>query len=544
MPDVSVAILVSASGARWQDTARLVRASADASALDVEILVLSSGALGESADAARVRPLRVFGLGSGYAKNRALDLAESDVLAFVDASAEVPVGWVPSLYECLRPATVQAVVAPVDTERRAPAGRLTVERVLLQRLLGSGSAPTNLAVRVEAARRLGGFDLVLVDPPPFEPYEDLALVTSLRADGGRVQWCPEMTAKPLGNAHRQAKSPQIRGYQLGRLLRRSRGRLAPVYAYSWIDVPRRGLAQEIRGLVRGARLSGHASPRHPLAAIPPDLATCLQHEVVPLPASPPPKTHLMYATGEDILHLYVNPSARLRRSLDERERIRARTGLAGIPTLYAAVYQEDAVWVLEERAHGITPSPAGVSAWFPIVADFAVRMAGPPGPPLGESSQWQGLVEELPQALPDHDGLRASLRSVSALPARHMHGDFQPKNLLLAGGDVAVIDWEGVWLHGLPGLDLVFLSLLAQSDIPELSIISNLLDGRDPAFGRLSAYLAQVGVSEEMLPSALLTMSAIWSLGEERRLRRSRLVGVRRPFRALLDHVAGRVGAL
>jgi aminoglycoside phosphotransferase (APT) family kinase protein len=114
-----------------------------------------------------------------------------------------------------------------------------------------------------------------------------------------------------------------------------------------------------------------------------------------------------------------------------------------------------------------------------------------------------------------------ALERAGRLPSAHMHGDFQRRNVLLAGPRVSVVDWEGAWLHGLPGLDLVFLALLARGDVPDADVISAVLAGADPPFGPLSRYLSLVGVSGATLRPALFAMLGSWMLGEERRLRRS-----------------------
>jgi hypothetical protein len=272
----------------------------------------------------------------------------------------------------------------------------------------------------------------------------------------------------------------------------------------------------------------------------------IEGEVKPLPASPPPKTHLMYDVGgRMLLHLHVSPSSRLRRSLAEREQIRLRTGeIEGIPRLHATQFGADAAWVLEDRLRGAHPSPGDAERWFDPVARWAVRLAGPPGPPLGTLPEWREHRADLVAAFPAHEeSLRGVLQAVDAVPSRHMHGDFQRRNVLLSGSSVGVVDWEGAWLHGIPGLDLVFLSLLARSDRPDPGIVDAILVQRDRQFESLLPYLADAGAPGSVLAPLVVAMLATWALGEERRIRRTRAATKRRPFRDLLDEFLPRVTA-
>jgi hypothetical protein len=57
-----------------------------------------------------------------------------------------------------------------------------------------------------------------------------------------------------------------------------------------------------------------------------------------------PDPHFMYGLGrERLLHLYVEPTSRLREGLAARERIRRQTGLRGIPRQIALGESIDAV---------------------------------------------------------------------------------------------------------------------------------------------------------------------------------------------------------
>jgi aminoglycoside phosphotransferase (APT) family kinase protein len=124
-----------------------------------------------------------------------------------------------------------------------------------------------------------------------------------------------------------------------------------------------------------------------------------------------------------------------------------------------------------------------------------------------------------------------------------MHGDLQRRNILLTPSGVGVVDWEGAWLHGIPGLDLVFLALLAHRDRPDPTIIDRLLRDRDPPFGALKSPLARLGLPGDTLRPALLAMLGTWALGEDRRLQRTRAAVARRPYRDLLLSFTARLAS-
>jgi hypothetical protein len=81
--------------------------------------------------------------------------------------------------------------------------------------------------------------------------------------------------------------------------------------------------------------------------------------------------------------------------------------------------------------------------------------------------------------------------------------------VLLDGDRVAAVDWEGAWRDGIPGLDLLYLALFARSDEPDFRALDEPGDVR-PA-------LAQLGVTEDVLPATLLVVLATWALSERRR---------------------------
>jgi len=151
-------------------------------------------------------------------------------------------------------------------------------------------------------------------------------------------------------------------------------------------------------------------------------------------------------------------------------------------------------------------------------------MAGPPGRRLGRSPQWQqhrADAVEFARLCGLGSVVARAFDLLSNVPARHAHGDFQRKNVHVDGANIGAIDWEGAWLEGLPGLDLVFLALLARDDRPDPSLVPLVLRGEDPHWAPLSSRFARLGLTSALVPSALIVMLATWALGEDRR--RSRL---------------------
>jgi glycosyltransferase involved in cell wall biosynthesis len=168
--------------ARCLASIRANRYPADA----IELLVADNGSTDESAAVARAAGARVLTLPRlrvGELRNRAAAMAQSEILAFVDADNEIVPEWISAAVSSLGEERVVAVGAPYspptpgtwvqrlyDRLRRHPQGREPVE------WLGSG----NLAVRREAFEAVGGFDTSL------ETCEDVDLCRKLTAAGGTL----------------------------------------------------------------------------------------------------------------------------------------------------------------------------------------------------------------------------------------------------------------------------------------------------------------------------------------------------------------------
>jgi hypothetical protein len=272
----------------------------------------------------------------------------------------------------------------------------------------------------------------------------------------------------------------------------------------------------------GRRVAGgqerRPSSRRPLAALPPQLGLD-PVSLTPLLASARAKNHLMYrSVDERVLHLYAAPSARLLRSVDEREQVRLAAPDARVPRLHAAVPGPDCLWVLEDAVAG-EPLAGPPARWWPEAADWVVDLAGPPGPPLAQTPRWAAVVEECLLHVPpaSREPAARALRIVGSWPSRHQHGDLQPKNVVRSPTGLAAVDWEGVWLHGVPGLDLLFLALLAHPGGANGQLLPQLLHGADSSHLPVLPGLARLGVRAEDVRPLVTACLAQWTRGEARR---------------------------
>jgi glycosyltransferase involved in cell wall biosynthesis len=152
----------------------------------IELVVADNGSTDESAAVARAAGATVVslpGVRLGELRNRAVNAARGDVLAFVDADHEIGPDWVAAAVSVLSDEGVAAAGAPCrppspatwvqrlyDRLRRHPGGQEAVD------WLGSG----NMAVRRSAFEEVGGFDTSL------ETCEDVDLCRKLRARGYRL----------------------------------------------------------------------------------------------------------------------------------------------------------------------------------------------------------------------------------------------------------------------------------------------------------------------------------------------------------------------
>jgi hypothetical protein len=413
---------------------------------------------GHRPDCAADSSLEALPLGGAYVRNRGLALVSAPIVAFVDGGLAVHDDWlVELLAELTRAAAVVGAVSPASRLWPRLSGRLALASPLWT------TGPTNAAFSRARLLTLGGFSRAPARGGDAEVFLRLARANDV------VAWNPRAVAH-------------------GR-----RTRVVP------------------------------ATPAELLARLPSELAGTLPAQPQPHSHSHPAKTRFSYSVGPDLmLHLQGNPLSRLERAVRERETIRRRASVGGIPRLVASAEAPDAVWLLEERLPGRHPDTAAADEWFDAAADWAVGMAGPPGPPLDEVPSWaeyrRALVDFAPPEI--RERVEQAVEAVSELRAVHMHGDLQPLNLVVEDGIVGAIDWEGAWLEGLPGLDLLFLALFADGAGPDVAVLERLARGEDLPRRALVPRLRRLGIEPELLPDLVVASLAVWALSERRRLAR------------------------
>ena len=493
---------------------------------------------------AGTRVVETFPAPLSVARNRGARLARAPLVAFVDDDEVVDPGWVAGLLAAFtNPSAPDAVFGPVaPRDERGLAychfegGEFRVfdDPSTPPWLVGTGG---NMAYAKDVLVEAGAFDPFLGAGSVGQSAEESELIVRLLRAGRTLAWSPEMVVyHPSKTVQERLDSRYPYAFGTGKLVRRHRDVLLGarysrdvVFALARAARNRdrrrwREAKRTLRGFVAGAAF--RAEPRSPERVLE-RLPESLRKQLDGLPVGPQqpsfrPAPHYLYRVGDHLLlHAYADPSERLRTGLEDREAISAETGLAGIPRLHAVAPGTDVLWVLEERLAGIHPPAAEPRRWFDPVAEWAVALAGSPGRPLRETNWWRDNHAGLEQACPPQlrDRLEHALDLVGALPARHLHGDFQRKNVLLApDGSVGVIDWEHAYREGLPGLDLLFLAVLARRDRPDPAVVASLAAGEEPAVGPLRDRLRRVGLDDDALRPALLVALAAWAAHEAERL--------------------------
>lgn len=538
------------------ETVASVAASASSAALEVEILVVWQGSDDPPDLDGAAAVTAVFPAGLSYARNRGLAAAQAPLVAFVDDDEVVDPAWTRAVSEAFDHVPVSAVfgpVAPRDNRglpycRYDGGGELRVvsgERALPW-TVGTGG---NMAYRRDDLVELGGFDILFGLGAVARSAEDTELILRLLRAGRSVAWSPDVVVyHPSKTAGERLASRFPYAYGIGKLARRHRDPvLAARYGKAIVQNAGRAVGtrdgrrlretrQTLFGFLAGVGLQATPhSPEQVLSRAPGAIRSALGsaavEALVPLFR---PEPHYMYGVGVDrLLHIYVEPKARLREGIAARERIRGEAELRGIPRLLASGESSDALWVLEDRLAGGEPKPGAVGHWFDAAARWALELGGPAGPPVHEGTWWSdeatAAVEIAPPEL--RQAVAAALEIVGALPSRRLHGDFQRKNILLAGdGEIGVIDWERAYHDGPPGLDLLFLALMAKSDRPDREVARSLADGGGgAAWAPLQRYLVESGLEGIDLRRYVLAALAVWAADEGQRLC---ALGLPRPGRA------------
>jgi hypothetical protein len=562
-PELSV-VICTLGAARVSETVASVAESAREAGVEVEPIVVWQS-LSDAPDLDAAVRLDVFPAGLSHARNRGLLVARGPLVAFVDDDEVVDPTWVRGVVEAFRRdeglSGVLGPVAPRD-ERGLPycsyeggGSFRRIERGTPPWRVGTGG---NMAFRRDALLDVGGFDPLFGLGSVSRSAEETELIHRLLESGRSLAWSPDVVVyHPSKTEAERLASRFPYAFGLGKVMRRHREpALAARYGSEIARTLASGVGARDRRRLRetSATLRGFAtalalrstplSSEALLERAPGPIAAALDGgRPVPLEPSFRPDPHFVYRVGGDrILHIYVNPTERLRAGLAMRERLDAN----GIPQLFAQSDDVDALWVLEEYLRGNPPRAERVGDWFDRAADWLLQLEAGSGGPVREGSWWadeaEGAVAVAPAPL--REPVERALDVLGALPARPVHGDFQRKNVLVRDdGGLGIIDWEHAYEDGPPGLDVLFLGAMARSNRPDARLLRDVARGRDPEWGPLRRHLRRAGVDEAALAAFLLAVLAVWAADEQAR---AALPGIPRAeplYRPLLEELGPELAA-
>jgi hypothetical protein len=499
-----------------------VRKSAEAAKLRVELVVASSDpALAHLSDPG-VRIVEVFPLESAYRRNRGLLQSHAPWVAFLENGQLPDETWAEAALDPFR--SDHDVAAVIGLEPGVPSGTGGVSSAIRPVRRCGG----NIVYDRAALLSLHGFRL-FSNAPAGSAAPDVETVLRLRAQGRCVVTSADLAVALASNS--PLHSPD---FGVGHVLRRMHARnlIVRYTAAAVKDVAtrrrseRRDAARHARDLFSGLRSkTGQTAADYVLQHAPPTVMAALDGEDLSLLAAPrKAKLQFLYRAGPRVLHLYVAPTDKLRRAISAREAIGQTPAVTGVPRVCLTEESLDALWMIEDFVPGSPVTAADFGAAEDVLADWVVRLGGPPATVLGDTEAWRSHADRLRGAdfpAPAGPRLARALEAVEELPSRQMHGDLQPKNVLVDAGQFSAVDWENASTVFAPGLDLLYLFLLANGAGPDENVIEELVGSSHRSKSVLLASLARLGVEDAALSDVLCVLLGTWAIGERRR--RSRL---------------------
>jgi GT2 family glycosyltransferase len=538
--DVQLAAVVPSIGrARAQQTVESIDASARAGNVAIEIVLAWQSPDAPPPLPASARAVEVLPLGVSYAKNRALSLLTAPVVGFVDDDELVDPAWASGVVSTFAAnpdvGAVFGAIAPLDNrglpychfeggEERRYSGASTPPWIV-----GAGG---NMAVRREALERVGGFDVLFGPGTLALCADDTDLVVRLLRAGEQILWTPEAVVyHPSKTEQERLDSRRPYGWGMGKVVRRHRDlgngvRYAGYAVQSFLTGVaqrdrrrRREAAATLRGFAAGAgRPTPWIAPQSLLEWMPSSLSPEIDlARIEPLPVQYRPNPHLVYFSGDKVLHVYTAPEPELRDALDAREVIRRESGVEGIPSVLAYEEGRDSLWVVEERRDGGAHPDSAQSSRTAL--EWAAAMAKPLASTLGDDGDWSTFRAGVEEASPAsyRAAVAAACDRLAVLPSAHAHGDFQRKNVFVRDGRVTVLDWEWARARDLPGADLVFYVATAAGQ-GETEALLALAGGGEPLEAAVQPLLGELGVAGEQLRRDLILVSLVrWAATERRR---------------------------
>jgi hypothetical protein len=197
-----------------------------------------------------------------------------------------------------------------------------------------------------------------------------------------------------------------------------------------------------------------------------------------------------------------------------------------------AVEQADALWLIEDLVPGDpVAARAAIGGWYPSALEWAERLAGGPRRRLEDTPTWAQERSALEATVPASsvDALGAALDVVGGLLSVPTHGALERTNLLLDRGRIGVVSWGLARLEGIPGDDILRLTATASSQRAR-SVLSDLVEGREPPFGHPLGALERLGIDRDALVPVLLVLLARWRAEERSRLSFPAGHAAERPF--------------